>query len=148
MKRWVFLIAVFLLLARSVSAAGTVTVTTRDIRTRGDIYRRYTVTWLSDGAGAVSGNAFAILAGKLVNIRFIPDGGGTQPDNAYDLTLAETSGVTDLTAGQGANLSNTTATLYSWNPPIVEDGTRTIDVVIAAAGASNGGTVVILVQIN
>lgn len=144
MKRWlVGLVLVWVALAGVPQAAGTVTVAS--VNLRGNLVQ-YTVTWVSTAGGAVSGNAFSIAAGRLVSIRFTPDSGGTQPTDLYDVTLAETSGVADLTSGQGANLTNAAAVLVQWDPPLYQSGARTVDVVVANAGNAKGGTVVILVQ--
>lgn len=130
-----------LVLAGPASAAGTVTVTTQEVGNDAVKYMRYTVAWTSTAGGAVSGNAFSIVAGDLANIRFVP---GTA-DNLYDVTLSD-GAVSDLLAGLGANLVNTTSTLLSWSPAIFQDGSRTLDVVIANAGAATSGTVIIMIR--
>lgn len=132
-------------LARPAMAAGTVTVTSAQMRFGSGTFVRYTVAWTSSAGGAVSGNAFALAPGELVSVRFIP--GGTTPDDLYDVTLAETSGASDLTGGEGADQSNSTAAIYSFDPRIVLDGTRTIDVVVANAGSAKTGTVVLFVKV-
>lgn len=134
-----------LLAAAPAHAAGSATVTSVDVRIGDHVYRRYTIAWTSTAGGAVSGNAFAVAAGPLMSIRFTP--GGTTPTDLYDVTLAETAGATDLTGGQGANQSATVSGVYTFDPPLLLDGSRTLDVVIANAGASKTGTVVILVQV-
>ena len=146
--------ALALLVALSVSpmqAAGTVVVTTKAFGSTTGVgkFIQYTVAWTATAGGAVSGNAFAIQAGKLVSIRFIP--GTVTPTALYDVTMVDIGGTVssgDLLSGAGADLSATTSTIKTFDPPIFEDGTRTIDVIVANAGTSTTGTVVLLVQIS
>lgn len=147
MKRILLALITLLLLTRPAFAAGSVVVTTSEFDTgnRTHIYEKYSVAWTSTAGGAVSGNAFTIVAGAIVSVRFIP--GGTTPSDLYDVTLAETSGNSDLLLGQGADRSNANSSILAFDPPFVQDGSRTIDVVVANAGNAKTGTVVILVQI-
>src|SRR5262245_61603420 len=71
---------------------------------------RYTIDWTSSSGGAVTENTFSVRAGELVQVHFTPDAGGTQPSDAYDLTILDANGA-DVLAGTGANLSNATATV-------------------------------------
>lgn len=145
---WLTLAVAWLVLWAPAGAVGTLTVTSRVYGAQANSrFIEYTAAWTSTAGGAVSANAFAIRAGRLVSIRFTPGTGGTQPTDLYDVTLVETNGVADLTAGQGANLSNAAAVVVQWDPLLFQDGSRTVDVVVANAGASKTGTVVILVQI-
>lgn len=146
MRRLVILmLAGVLMMSTAVGAAGSATVTATAVRDLGTRYVRYTVQWTSSAGGAVSGNPFSVNAGRLVSIRFSP--GATTPTDLYDATLAETGGLADLTSGQGANQSSTNAAIYTWDPPIFQDGSRMLDVVISNAGSAKTGTVVILVEV-
>lgn len=138
--------ALLALLATPAHAAGTVTVTTSEVSSRSERLVRYTVAWTSDAAGDVTGNAFDVVAGRLVSIRFVPGTGGVAPDDLYDVTLTD-GDVTDLLDGQGANRSATATSLVQWDPALFQDGSRTYDVVVANAGNANSGTVVILVRV-
>jgi hypothetical protein len=81
----------------------------------------------------------------------VPDGGGTQPSDLYDVTLVDTNAI-DVIAGVGANLSNATSTLKvpSFGTTTLyryyHDGTQQLDLVVANAGAAKGGTVVLWVR--
>src|SRR5688572_2234141 len=87
-----FLIALLVLSATTVDAAGTVTVTQATVvNTSTRRVVRYTVAWVSTAGGAVSANSFSIGAGTLVSARFIPDSGGTQPTDLYDVTLTDSN---------------------------------------------------------
>lgn len=135
--------ALLVALTVPLGAAGTVTVTTADV---GGGVTRYSIAWVSTAGGAVSANAFAVARGELLQVKFVPDAGGTQPTDLYDLTLVDSNSV-DYLAGGGANLSNATATVTvpklnsSFRPFI--DGTATLDLVVANAGNAKGGTVIL-----
>lgn len=125
--------------------AGTLTVTTAD---KGQGVTQYTMAWVSTAGGAVSANAFPMKAGTIVGWKAVPDGGGTQPTDLYDLTLDDTNTV-DLLAGGGANLSNATSTrkvpfLSTYGRVYFEGGN--VDLVVANAGAAKGGTVYVWVR--
>ena len=128
-------------------AVGSVTVTTTQYAGLNNANRvRYAIAWTSSAAtGAVSGNAFSTVRGKLLMVKFMPSLAGTQPDNLYDLTLVDSDSI-DLLNGAGANLSNATGLYVTFNPPIYLDGTSTLDLVIANAGNSKTGTVYIWVE--
>lgn len=139
------LLAFVLAVTVPVGAAGTLTVTTAEV---GGGVTRLTLAWVSTAGGAVSANAFAVPRGEILQVKFVPDGGGTQPTDLYDVTLVDSASI-DYLAGLGANLSNATATvsvpkLNSSFRPFV-DGTATLDLVVANAGAAKGGTVILWV---
>lgn len=129
--------------------AGTLTVANPTILTCGDhVFYRYRCLWTSSAGGAVSGNNFSITPGFLQSIRFIP--GSTTPSDLYDATLIDNDGAVnsgDLLSGAGADLSNTLAVLKTFDPPLFEDGTRTLDLVIANAGATKTGSVDLVIQV-
>jgi len=145
-RRILLLTALLLVLATlPARAVGTVVTTTREQGSAANHIKRFSVAWTSTAGGAVSANTFEVPAGRLLSVRFIPGSGGTQPTDLYDVTLVDTDSV-DLLAGVGANLSNATSSIYQWDPPYFQDGSRVLDVVVANAGAAKTGTVVLLVQ--
>lgn len=135
--------------------AGTNTITYQ--RFESDPFRRIqrvTLDWLSDAAGAVNGTDTTHLAGELLKVVFIPDGGATAPTALYDITLEDENGL-DILAGQGANLSETTASAIC--PGVaLKDGTTTsvvpvviddlLELKVTNAGDSKGGTVVLYLR--
>lgn len=139
MRRLIFACAVLLLvLQASPHGVGTVVVTTTilsDIRSV-----RYSLAWVSDAAGAVSANPQTFRVGQLTQIKFIPDGGGTAPTTLYDVTLVDANGI-DYLGATGANLSATVSTQVRVAAPLLYDGVSTLDLVVANAGISKGGTV-------
>lgn len=125
--------------------AGSIAVTTTQPTSR---VTKYSVAWLSDASGDVSANTFAVGYGTLVQVRFIPDSGGTQPTDAYDMTITDANGV-DILSGGGSNLSNATSTTAV--PAVSTYFRRTLEAgnltpVVAAAGNAKGGTVTLLIE--
>src|SRR5512139_2576632 len=131
--------------------AGSITVTTSE---EGSGVIKYSVAWLSDASGNVSANTFSMGSGTIVMVEFVPDSGGTQPTDLYDVTLTDAEGVNVLDDGTGsasigANLSNTAA---SHRVPFIGGGGTVTYVrtwvhsglftpVVAAAGNAKGGTI-------
>ena len=87
------------------AVAGSVTVTTVDL---GGAYTEYSIAWLSSAGGVVTENPVAVKRGHIHEVKFVPDTGGTQPTDLYDVTLIDAiSGGADFLAGAGADLSQT-----------------------------------------
>lgn len=121
-----------------VHAAGTLTVTTTYSASSG--MTLYTLAWTSTAGGAVSGNAFAVKRGRIIQVKFVPAAAGDQPTDLYDVTLIDEHSI-DLLNGQGANLSNATGLYLQFNPSLWHDETQDLDLVVANAGATKKGTV-------
>src|SRR3972149_747282 len=87
---------------------GTVTVTEE---TYGSV-KKVLFDWLSVDGGGDAGKARKTTTnaynGVLERAIFVPDGGGTQPTNAYDVTVEDEDGY-DVLIGLGADLSNAAA---------------------------------------
>ncbi len=143
MIRRVLVAALFLLTASLVYAVGTITFTSTNV---GSGFVKYTMAWVSDASGDVSGNAvqFNITRSALRQAQFTPDSGGTQPADLYDATF--TFNGADVLDGVGANLSDTTSTMILFDPPLFYDETSNFDLVIANAGNAKGGTFVLWVS--
>lgn len=134
-------------------AAGTVTES-RTGEGAPSFVKRIVLAWLSDASGDVNGNASRGVNGEIVCVEFKPDGGGTQPSSLYDVTLTDAAGV-DVLAGQGANLSNSTATAVVPGVPF-KDGTTTstakrhvndaLTLVVTNAGNAKGGQVILYIR--
>ena len=87
--------------------AGSIALTTADL---GGGITKYSIAWTSDASGNVNGTPVALKRGRLLQVKFAPTNGGTQPSNNYAATLIDADGV-DLLAGKGAALSNTAASV-------------------------------------
>jgi hypothetical protein len=102
---------------------------------------KYTFAWVADGSGNVADNPVSnVVKGYIVQVAFVPDSGGTQPLDLYDVTLDGYGGSADMIGGNGANLSNTTASTVAISAPVYFDGTEVLDLNVSGAGADNGGT--------
>lgn len=124
--------------------AGSITVTTSKI----GVLTKYSIAWVSDAAGAVSGNPFNVENGEIVQVRYTPDGGGTQPSDLYDVTMTDAQSI-DVLGGTGANLGNAASTYHV--PAVSTYFRRTLEAgaltpVVANAGNAKGGTIVLLVR--
>lgn len=66
---------------------------------------RVRFTWTSSSGGAADGATANYYAGEVIRVVQVPDSGGTQPSDAYDLTLLDDDGG-DVLFGLGTNISN------------------------------------------
>lgn len=140
-KKFLAALAAVLLVAGQAFAAATLTTT---VSNPGKNYTKYNLAWVSHTDGVVA-LTFDVRAGELVQVRFVPDGGDTQPTNLYDVTITNSQSFDVLAQTSGANLSNATATqVVATTPLFIEAGTLTLNV--AAAGSGKGGTVVLFVK--
>lgn len=113
----------------------------------------HTLDWQSASDGSVDLDTNPVY-GELQRVAFVPDSGGTQPTNAYDMLLKDEHGV-DVLAGQGANLANNANTHVCPGVPL-KDGTTTsvrpillsgvLNLEITNAGDTKGGLVVLYVR--
>jgi hypothetical protein len=143
------ILALLLVFSTVLSAVGTVTVTESIHRTDSGSYAKYVMAWTSHTDGTVTGNATTVTPGKLVRIEFAPSTGGTQPTNLYGVSLVIPSGLDLLTSegvAYGANLSNAAGYARSFDPPVVIDGTATLDLRVSGAGSGKTGTVTIWIE--
>ncbi len=120
--------------------AGTATVTTSPIGP----HTKYSVAWLSDASGDVNTNAFSVRYGFLRTMHIMPNTGGTQPTDLYDMTLLDEDSI-DWADASGANLSNSAGKVIQFNPPLFFDGTDQLDLVIANAGNAKTGVIELVV---
>lgn len=143
---WIGLGVVLLLLSAPLRAAGTVTlVGSASGADVGGGMLRFVYDWTSDGSGNVSGNTttIALKAGRIIQVEFVPNAGGTQPTDDYDAQLLTGRSI-DLLGGMGANLSNTPGDRLE--PDEWVDNGETLQLVISGAGAAKGGRVSIWVE--
>jgi len=122
-------------------AVGSVTITRSRLQKN---LEAITIAWTSDGAGAVSGNPFAVGAGPLWQAKFVPGSGADQPDDNYDVTINDEDGC-DVLLGDGVNLSNSEAAIVGAISPIALLDGQALDLVVANAGDSKMGTVTLII---
>ena len=118
--------------------AGTLVITDQNHRT----VQKILLDWLSDSSGDVNGTKTATVSGIVYRVAFIPDGGGTQPTDLYDVTLEDADGV-DVLAGNGDNLSNVNKTQHIDAGRAI-DGT--LELKVSNAGNAKGGKVGLYVR--
>jgi len=130
--------------------AGTLSLSYSETRT----VKKVTFDWLSDASGNVSGTHTKHLSGEILRVVFIPDSGGTQPTDLYDVTLEDDSGM-DVLAGQGANLSNASTTNVTPGVPFKDGATTSVskmvvddllELKVSNAGNAKGGQVILYIR--
>lgn len=102
--------------------------------------------WTSSAGGAADKTSEESYIGLIERAVFIPDSGGTQPTNLYDVVVNDADG-TDVLHGNGANLSNAAAVLKSH----VTDGlgavvNSTLTLAVTNAGNAKGGKVILYLR--
>jgi hypothetical protein len=126
--------------------AGTATVTTSEV---GGSVTQYSIAWVSDASGNVNGNTIPVKRGVIVGVKFVPDAGGTQPSDLYDVTFQDANDI-DLLMGGGANLSNAAATrkkpALNTSDEVFFEGSASCELNITNAGNAKGGTMVLWVR--
>jgi len=135
-------------------AVGTNAITYSDnptIQPEGYPVRSVSLAWTSDASGDVSGDLTVRIRGVILGVEFVPGAAGVQPTDLYDVTIEDENGV-DVLAGQGANLSNATATVVCPGVPFT-DGTTTsivpravcdqLELIVDNAGNAKSGVVVV-----
>lgn len=111
---------------------------------------RIDIAWTSDSGGNAT-VATSAVTGTIRRVTFVPGTAGSQPTNAYDVTLTDEHGL-DVLAGQGANLSNAANAHVAPGVPL-KDGTTTsvvqpavdglLTLNVTNAGNAKSGTVVV-----
>lgn len=122
--------------------AGSITLTTADL---GGGVTKYSIAWTSDASGNVNGTPIALKRGRLLQVKFVPTNGGTQPSNDYGVTLLDADGV-DVLAGKGASLANTTASIAvpvvsSVSPAFIDPTLGNFTPTVFAAGNVTNGRI-------
>ena len=107
--------------------------------------RKISWDWLSTNLGVVTSASVNTYDGVLERAVFIPDAAGTQPTNAYDVTITD-SDSTDVLAGLGADLSNaaTVTKVHSNGLGAVAGSVLTLNV--SNAGDAKGGQVILYLR--
>lgn len=120
--------------------ASTLTLTSSKVGSLG----KYSMAWLSHTDGTIS-NTVSLPLSELQAVEYVPDAGGTQPSDLYDLTMTGPAGGADVLGGTGANLSQTNASqvvpaVSTYFRRLLTPGTYTL--VGANCGNAKGGTVI------
>ncbi len=121
--------------------AGTVTLTEEIF---GSV-KKITFAWVSDAAGAADKATAEVYSGEILRAVQIPDGGGTQPSNLYDVVV-EDDDAADVLLGLGADLGNTANT-----DKVAKDGLGTVSnaaltLKVTNAGNAKGGKTILYIR--
>jgi len=95
--------------------------------------------WLSSAGGAADDATTRKFTGVLERAVFVPDSGGTQPTNLYDVVVNDDDG-NDVLMGQGANLSNA-ATVQALASVLGVFTQSKLTLAVTNGGAAKGGIV-------
>ncbi len=119
--------------------AGTVTITEETTYS----VRKIKFAWESD-TGNADGTTIAAFTGVLVRLATVPSGGGTQPDDNYDVVINDEDGL-DVLMGAGANRDETNAeqVLGSSLGAVTSDK---LTLAITNAGDAKKGTVYLYIR--
>jgi hypothetical protein len=124
---------------------GTVTVTEEKV---GSV-KKILFDWLSENGGANAGKAQKTTTyaynGVLERVVFVPDSGGTQPTNAYDVEVQDEDGY-DVLAANGADLSNAAAVTKTHANGLGAVANDKLTVVVTNAGDAKGGAVIVYLR--
>lgn len=102
--------------------------------------------WLSHTDGVVTsteGAGTVAVSGQVLRVEFVPDAGGTAPDDQYDCTLLTDDSI-DVLYGQGANLSGTSTVALVSNLGVAS--ASKLALTVSGAGSANGGTVYVYLR--
>ena len=125
--------------------AGMVVTTTEKTWTS---VREISFAWTADSVtGAATGATTAPFDGQALALITDPSGGGTQPDDNYDVTITDASGI-DILNGLGANRdeTNTELVLSTAAAPFAPVAGSVLTVNIANAGVSNAGVAILRIR--
>lgn len=92
---------------------------------------------VSAADGTATGTSSYAYSGEVLRFVAVPDSGGTQPTNAFDVVINDEDGY-DILAGQGANLSNAAATTVVASLGAIANDKITFDA--SGMGDSKGAT--------
>jgi hypothetical protein len=108
--------------------------------------KKVTWDWLATDAGVVVGSITTYpYDGELIAAVFVPDSGGTAPDNGYDVTIKDVDGV-DVLNGLGADLSNAATVIKKHTDGLGAVAGSKLTLAVANAGDANGGIIYLYIR--
>jgi hypothetical protein len=124
------------------AVAGSITYTEE---THGSV-RLVKADWLSDAAGDVTENATTEhYSGVILYAAFVPDAGGTQPTDQYDVTVLDKNSL-DVLNGLGANKSNSVTAYADQYDGLGAVANSKLTVTVDNAGNAKGGIVYLWIR--
>lgn len=122
--------------------AGTVTVEEQRI---GRIHK-VNFTWTSSAGGAADGVTTGSYNGEIVRAVQIPDSGGTQPTDQFDVVVNDADGA-DALVGLGANLSNAAQTSKTAKDGLGAIANTPLTLAVTNAGNAKGGKTILYIRV-
>jgi hypothetical protein len=119
------------------------TVTNEEITTTS--VKKITFTWTSSAGGAADGVTAQKYTGEIVRAVQVPDGGGTQPTDLYDVTVTDADGA-DVLHGLGANISNAAATNKATKDGLGAVVNSLLTLAVTNAGNAKGGKTILYLR--
>ncbi len=104
----------------------------------------YRAVWLSDASAGTVSLTFNMRPGRLIQMKFVPGTGGTQPDDNYDVTILDSDSA-DILEAAGVNLDELVATWNTSTARVFLDG-GVYTFTVAGAGNANTGTVILYLE--
>ena len=121
--------------------AGTVTTTEETYGT----VKKVLFDWLSSAGGLADATTTESYSGVLERAVFVPDAGGTAPDNLYDVVVNDEDGY-DVLVGLGADLSNSATVSKSHADGLGAVANDTLTLGVSGANAAKGGVVILYLR--
>ena len=120
--------------------AGTITAVER----RHESVSEIVFSWLSDASGDGTATATTYsYSGDLIKVVMVPGTSSEEPDDNYDITLADEDGL-DLLAGQGVDCPNTANLVITGG--LLPVGFGVISLTVAGGGNADTGKVYIYLR--
>ena len=121
--------------------AGTVTISEQ----RFSSIRKVTFTWVASAGGAADGVTTYASDGDLLAVYQVPDGGGTQPTNLYDVVVTDGDSI-DVLNALGANLSNAANTIKRTADGLLPVASSLLTIAVTNAGNAKGGKTILYIR--
>ena len=107
--------------------------------------KKITFTWTSSAGGAADGATSGTYSGEIIRAVQVPDSGGTQPTDLYDVVLTDADGA-DVLHGLGANLSNAAATNKAAKDGLGAVVNSVLTLAVTNAGNAKGGKTIVYLR--
>jgi hypothetical protein len=102
-------------------------------------------TWTSSAGGAADATSTESYTGEVVRAVHVPDAGGTQPTDLFDVVVTDSDGA-DVLGGTGANLSNAATTNKVAANGLGAVVNSTLTLAVTNAGSAKGGKTILFIR--
>jgi hypothetical protein len=122
--------------------AGTVVITEERL---GSIHK-VKFAWTSSAGGAADATTTEYYTGSVIQAAQIPNGGGTQPTDQYDVTVVDADGV-DVLNAKGANISNAATTQHVKEDELGCVANSKLTLAVTNAGNAKAGVTIVYLKV-